>query len=438
MTVAPQPPAAPQPPVSLYVHFPFCLSICPYCDFVVYAGRAARGPGSRIDSLVDALIAEIELRAAPAPISSVYLGGGTPSLMSTRQLAALLSAADRAFGIAAGAEITLEANPGSSERGDMAGFRAAGINRLSIGAQSFDPTELARLGRRHSPADIQATVAEARSAGIDNVSIDLLYDVPGQTSESWQESLDAAIALAPDHISAYALSLDDPDLEGLTGPTGDHLPLRPGARRWRDRAREAQDAELAAHMYEAADQTLAAAGLDWYEISNWSRPGRESRHNLVYWQGSPWEAVGPGAHAFDGSRTRRWNSARLDAYVGALTPTDGSTARLPPDGSETTDEATTAAEAAILGLRTRFGIAWSDDNDGLRWALANGLAELIDEGRVRLTRSGRLMSNEVFQRLLPASGAARAAQPQKHLVCVSSEWPCTEPTEYVPTRLTLC
>ena len=337
-----------------------------------------------------------------------------PRCSAAEQVARLLTAADGAFGIAATAEITLEANPGTAERGDLAGFRAAGVNRLSIGAQSFDPAELTRLGRRHSPVDIRATIAAARSAGIDNVSLDLLYDVPDQTVKSWQATLDAAVALEPDHVSGYSLALDDPDLEGLTGPTGDHLPVRPGARRWRGRAREAQDAERAALMYEVADETLRAAGLDWYEISNWSRPRRESRHNLAYWQGSAWEAVGPGAHAFDGAKTRRWNAARLDGYVNALAPADGQPARLPPGGSETTDQAIAAAEAAILGLRTRFGVAWpSPDRQQrrtLEWALANGLAEITPNDRLQLTRSGRLLSNEIFERLLPAPPeSARAA-----------------------------
>ena len=399
-------------PVALYAHFPFCLSICPYCDFVVYAGRAARGPDSRIDAVVDALLAEIRLRGTPASLRSVYLGGGTPSLMSAQQVAALLSAVDTAFGIAAGAEITLETNPGPTERGDLAGFRAAGVNRLSIGAQSFDQEELTRLGRRHSPKDISATVGAARAAGLDNISLDLLYDIPGQTLSSWQASLGQATDLGPDHISAYALALDDPDLEDLTGPAGDHLPLRPGARRWRDRARQSQDSDLAAQMYEAADAALRAAGLEWYEISNWSRPENESRHNLAYWLGGAWEAVGPGAHAFDGRRTRRWNAARLDGYLAALAPPQNAPARLPPGASETTDARTAAAEAAILQLRTRYGIDEATvsraSNDGISWARANGLLARGAEGTYRLNLAGRLLSNEVFVRLLPARSKAAA------------------------------
>jgi putative oxygen-independent coproporphyrinogen III oxidase len=409
VTNAPAATREPAPaPVALYVHFPFCLSICPYCDFVVYAGRDARGPSNRIAVFVDALVAEIQLRAraARSPLASVYLGGGTPSLMSPSKVDRILHAADSALGIAGGAEITLEANPGADERGDLGGFRAAGVNRLSIGAQSFDAAELRRLGRRHSAKDVAQTVREARRAGFDNVSLDLLYDIPAQTADSWRASLVSALALEPDHVSAYALSLDDPDAEGLTGVGGDHLPLRAGARQWRSRALLGQDEERAAGFYELADSMLATAGLDWYELSNWSRPGRESRHNLAYWQGSPWEAVGPGAHAFDGLRTRRWNAARLDAYMAALAPADGLASRLPPTGFETTDEQTAIAEQAIVHLRTSDGLpaqlaSQPEFTPALAWARASGLAESRADGSVALTLRGRLLSNELFVRLLP-------------------------------------
>ena len=398
-------------PVALYVHFPFCLSICPYCDFVVYAGKAARGSDSQVGRFVEALVAEIGLRATSSALASVYLGGGTPSLMSAAQVDRILTAADGAFGIATDAEITIEANPGSNERGDLAGFRAAGVNRLSVGAQSFDATELQRLGRRHSAADVAATVDAARSAGFDNVSLDLLYDTPGQTPDSWRRSLQSALELKPDHISAYALSLDDPDAEGITGAAGDHLPLRAGARKWRDRARLEQDSDRAASFYETAEAAFATAGLSWYELSNWARPGKESRHNLAYWTGEPWEAVGPGAHAFDGQRTRRWNAARLDGYMAALLPADGSEARLPPGDFETTDVQTAAAEAAILRLRTSAGLPAATASRpafaaALTWARANDLAETFDDGAVRLTLRGRLLSNEVFVRLLPNASRA--------------------------------
>ncbi|CAN5681928.1 radical SAM family heme chaperone HemW [soil metagenome] len=389
-------------PVALYVHFPFCLSICPYCDFVVVAGSAARGPRSRVAMLVDALVRELELRAPKRSVGlgSVYLGGGTPSLMSAEQVGRLLAAVDRCFGIGAGAEVTIEANPGAGERGDLAGFRAAGVNRLSIGAQSLDAAELRRIGRRHAPRDVAATMREARRAGFDNLSLDLLYDMPGQTVKSWRETLAAALTLGPEHVSVYALSLDDPAAEGLTGPFGDHLPLRPGARRWRERARAEQDDDRAADMYLLADEMLAAAGLDWYEISNWARPGRESRHNLVYWLGGAWEAVGPGAHAFDGGRTRRWNAASLERYLETLA--DG---RLPPSSAEVIDPPTAQGERTILRLRTAVGLPLAGSEPSaaraLDWGIEAGLLVGKADGRAQLTARGRLVADELFVRLLP-------------------------------------
>ncbi len=350
------------PPVALYLHVPFCVSHCPYCDFVVVAGREARGPANRVGAFVDALEVELGLRADALDtrwgppgrrplLDSLYLGGGTPSLLPAESIAHLIALARRRFGLAPGAEITLEVNPGPDERGNTPAVRDAGVTRLSIGAQSLDPVELRSLGRRHSVTDVAETVEAARMAGIESVSLDLLYDIPGQAIEGWAATLDGAIALELDHLSLYALSLDDPDAEGLTGPSGDHLPLRSGARRWRDRARAGQDDDRAAAMYELADRRLSRAGYAWYEISSWARPGHQSRHNLVYWRALPYEAAGPGAHAFDGV-SRRWNAARLDAYLAALTPADGSPPRLPPGGFEAAPVDTRASEAAILALRT--------------------------------------------------------------------------------------
>jgi oxygen-independent coproporphyrinogen III oxidase len=328
--------AAPSPPVGLYVHLPFCVSICPYCDFVVVAGSEARGPRNRIGVFVEALLAELDLRAdvlderfgrpgrtagRRSALTSVYLGGGTPSLLPAEALAAIVDRIRRRFWLANGAEVTLEANPGPDERGDPEAHRDIGITRISFGAQSFHPGELSQLGRRHSPADIADAVAAARSAGIGSINLDLLYDVPGQTLATWSESLERALALGPDHLSLYSLILDDPDAEGLTGPGGDHLPTTAGALRWRDRARKGQDDDRAAGMYHLASHRLAESRYRGYELSNWARPGHESRHNLAYWERRSVEAVGPGAHAFDGA-VRRWKAARLDAYVGALRPTE--------------------------------------------------------------------------------------------------------------------
>ena len=395
------------PPTGLYIHVPFCVSLCPYCDFVVYPGAAARGARSRVHTFVRALLAEIGLRADAwdavhpdrPPLETVYLGGGTPSLLPVEAIDGILAVVRARFGISNGAEVTLEANPGPAERGDLAAAAQAGVSRVSFGAQSFAAPELRRLGRRHLPSDVADALAEARAAGIPSVSVDLLYDVPGQSIESWGESLDAALALAPDHLSLYALTLDDPAAEGLTGITGDHLPTPRGARRWRDAAIRDQDDDRAAAQYEAATERLGAAGWRGYEISNWARPGHESRHNLAYWRRLPYEAVGPGAHAFDGRR-RRWNAARLDAYVAALDAGD-----LPPGGSEEIDAETAAAEAVILGLRMDDGVALEAMEaprfrEPVAWAIASGLVMSTRDGRFVLTTRGRLLSNEVFTRLV--------------------------------------
>jgi putative oxygen-independent coproporphyrinogen III oxidase len=405
----------PDPPAALYVHVPFCRSICPYCDFVVVAGAAAVGARSRVKAFLAALLREIDLRAtaldaAPGPpghpgrppLASLYIGGGTPSLLPADAVAELVDRVRVRFGLADGAEVTLEANPGPDDRGDLAGFARAGVTRLSLGAQSLDDADLRSLGRRHRAGDVADAILAARAAGIGQVSLDLLYDVPGQRLASWAGTVEAALDLAPDHVSCYALTLDDPDAEGLTGPLGDHLPTAAGARRWRDRARAAQDEDRAAAAYALADAALEGAGMPWYELSNWARPGAESRHNLAYWERRSYEAVGPGAHAFDGVR-RRWNAARLDAWLEALTPARGASAALPPGDGEELDAATAAAEELILGLRMAHGVARSRalaHPEPMAWAHEAGLVEEAPGERVRLTLRGRLLSNELFARLI--------------------------------------
>jgi oxygen-independent coproporphyrinogen-3 oxidase len=415
--VASQADPAERPPVALYVHVPFCLSVCPYCDFVVLAGSAARGPASRIDAYLEAVVQELDLRAdlldarfgppgtsGRQVLGTVYLGGGTPSLLAAEHVAGLIDRAARRLGLAHDPEITVEANPGRDELGDLAGFRAAGVDRLSIGAQSLDQAELRRIGRRHSPADVDRAVRLARKAGFRSVSVDLLYDLPGQTMATWRRTLEHALRLDPDHVSAYALTLDDPDAEGLTGPLGDHLGVRPGARRWRERARPEQDADRAADMYLLADELLGEAGYRWYELSNWARPGHQSRHNLCYWLREPYLGLGPGAHSFDGGTERRWNAARLDAYLTALVPPHGGGPRLPPGGRERLAKREIDAERAILGLRLAAGVEPSlvgradGSPDPLAWAAQNQLIERVAD-RVRLTPRGRLLSNELFTRI---------------------------------------
>ncbi len=401
------------PPVALYVHVPFCLSVCPYCDFVVYAGSVARGPRSRVEAFTDALEAELELRAdaldatygrTRPPLESLYLGGGTPSLLDDDAVARVVGLVRERFGLDDDAEVTLEANPGPDERGDPAAWIRAGVTRLSLGAQSMDDTQLRRLGRRHRASHVADAVAEARAAGMPSVNLDLLYDVPDQSVFGWMTTLDAALELQPDHLSLYALTLDDPEAEGLTGPLGDHLPTVPGARRWREIARPLQDEDHAAAQYHHAVFRLAEAGYHGYEISNWAKPGHESRHNRTYWERRPYEAVGPGAHAFDGV-TRRWNAANLERYIGALTPSDGSARRLPPGDSEQLDAETAAAERLILGLRLDTGIPFADTQrepvaDAFIWALTAELVDVTADDRVVLTTRGRLLSNELFARLV--------------------------------------
>jgi oxygen-independent coproporphyrinogen-3 oxidase len=406
-------PIAPAPPVALYIHIPFCVSLCPYCDFVVYAGAAARGPRARVEAFIDAVVAELGLRAdaldarfgADRPsLATVYLGGGTPSILPAEAIARILEVVRARYGIEPGAEVTIEANPGPDERGDAAALTAAGVTRLSLGAQAMSDAELRRLGRRHHTADVADAVAAAREGGIGSVSLDLLYDTPDATLADWTATLEAALALGPDHLSLYALTLDDPDAEGLTGPGGDHLPTKAGARRWRAEARPRQDEDRAAAEYHHAVHRLGEDGWRGYEISNWARPGHESRHNLVYWERRPYEAVGPGAHAFDGE-IRRWNAARLDGYLAALVPPGGGIASLPPGDSETIDPVTAVAEAVILGLRTDRGVPLTAAfepplADVFGWALAAELVEATNDDRIILTTRGRLLSNEVFSRLV--------------------------------------
>jgi oxygen-independent coproporphyrinogen-3 oxidase len=402
---------------------PFCVSVCPYCDFAVVAGAASRGSASRIAKFVAALLVEIDLRAdaldarfgPPAAgkgtpghrpaLRTAYLGGGTPSLLPTDALDEVLGRVRERFGLQPDAEVTLEANPGPLERGDPVAQRKAGVTRISFGAQTLVAEELPRIGRRHTTGEVADAVGAAREAGIESINLDLLYDIPGQSLASWTASLEHALELDPDHLSLYALMLDDPDAEGLTGPTGDHLPVSRGARRWRERARRSQDEDGAAAMYHLGVHRLAEVGLRGYELSNWARPGHECRHNLLYWQRQPVEAVGPGAHAFDGA-VRRWNAAPLEGYLSALHPTDPGTARFPPGSEEPRlDPDAVETETLILSLRLDAGVPKTAIHDPavtrvFAWATAAGLVAEDAGGRIRLTTNGRLLSNEVFARLI--------------------------------------
>ena len=408
-----------QPPRGLYLHVPFCRSLCPYCDFVVIAGAAAFGPRSRMGGYLAAVEREIDLRAKAndaafaalggvrgdvqrLPLETLYLGGGTPSLLSAEQLASLISRVRDRFGLVDGAEVTLECNPGADERGDFTAAVQAGVTRFSIGAQSMDVAALRELGRRHGPDDVAESIAAARAAGATSVSIDLLADLPGVSLESWAGSLDAALALQPDHISVYALTLATGGADEGEGSVDDRLATPAGALAWRRRAAVEQDEERGAQELELLDTRLPAAGFNWYEISNWAREEHSSRHNRLYWERASVEAVGPGAHAFDGA-TRRWNSANLDAWEEAL-----KSGELPPGGAAAPiSDRDAVAEGIVLSLRMSTGVGReavvaAGFAEALDWGEANGLLlpHPEDAARVQLTMRGRLLSNELFSRIV--------------------------------------
>ncbi len=269
--------------VALYVHIPYCLAKCPYCDFNSYA--ASTWPEHEYAA---ALERELETRAAEEPLRSatigtVFFGGGTPSLLAPRTIGALLEAVARVRPIADGAEITLEANPGTVDAARLAGFRAAGVSRLSLGVQSFQPPTLEALGRRHSVDDSRAALRDARRAGFADLSLDLIHAVPGQDLRSCEADLDAAVAVAPEHVSTYALTYES--------GTAMHRDLRAGGLR---RAPE----ELEVAMFHTVRERLGRAGFEHYEISNHARPGHAARHNLAYWRGVPYVGLGAGAHSY--------------------------------------------------------------------------------------------------------------------------------------------
>ena len=375
-------------PFALYAHVPWCRHVCPYCDFNVYATSSA--PEA---AYVDALVAELGAWSARPPwtggrLQSVYVGGGTPSLFSAAGVARLLAAAADRFDLDGGAEVTLEANPGTVERATLAGYAAAGVNRLSLGAQSFQPSLLRVLGRDHSPADIRGAVDAARAAGFRNVSLDLIFAVPGATLADWEADLRAALALAPEHVSAYGLTYE----EGT--------PLHA----WRTAGRvRAVDEDTEAAMTDATVEMLGAAGYARYEVSSWARPGFASRHNQAYWNGADYLGIGAGAHSFaaDPPPGRRWaNERRPEAYMDAVRTRGTAVA-----SEERLSEAQARAEFCFTGLRQtagidvvefrrRFGAALDAAFPHVGRLVAEGLAEITGE-RVRLTDRGMRFADTV-------------------------------------------
>jgi oxygen-independent coproporphyrinogen-3 oxidase len=359
--------------LGVYVHIPFCADRCDYCDFATWTDRA-----HLIPEYVDACITDAGRKLAGGrPATSVFFGGGTPSLLPAGDLAAILDAIPRA----ADAEVTVECNPDSVDEAKLAAYRAAGVNRLSFGVQSMQPHVLAELGRTHDPGNVERAVRAARAAGFESINLDLIYGSPSESVDDWRRTLDATLALAPEHVSAYALTVEPGTPLGQGVAAG---------------ARAAPDDDDQAEKYELADGVLRASGRAWYEISNWAQPGHECRHNLVYWRQQDYAAIGAAAHGHVDGR-RSWNLRTPERYVAAVRAHATTEA-----GAEVLDPAAREEEALFLGVRTRAGIPIDASIAGTVDELAaDGLFE-VEGGRAVLTRRGRLLASDVTARLLVA------------------------------------
>jgi oxygen-independent coproporphyrinogen III oxidase len=369
--------------VGIYVHIPWCRSICTYCDF----DRQAHA-FELIPDYVEALVRDISRQERHA-VHSVFFGGGTPSLLEPRQVEAVLDACRARFDLATGAEVTVEANPGDLDAALTAGYVAAGVNRFSLGVQSFDDRLLRLLGRRHTAAEAEEAVRQARQGGATNLSLDLMYGLPGQDQAHWRQTLRRAVALETDHLSAYLLTIDE------------QVPL--GRQVRRGKISLPVDDELA-EMYAEAQRLLGESGLEQYEISNWARPGRQSRHNLTYWRDEPYLGFGSGAASSFGGR--RWkNTVDPATYVeGVRIGTD------PLTEDESADPLTAALDHLALRLRLREGLPLNAFRArfglDLHRLLGQEIDELIGAGlleldteRLRIAAPHLLVSNEIIVRL---------------------------------------
>ena len=376
-------------PFGFYVHVPYCASRCGYCDFNTYTAAELGGATSQAsyarDAIAEITLARRVLGAAALPVSTVFFGGGTPTLLPPADLAATLRAIDDNFGLRTDAEITVEANPESVDARSLAELRAAGFNRLSLGMQSVAPHVLAVLDRRHTPGAPQQRVAEAHDAGFEHVSLDLIYGAPGESDDDWRASLAAAVEAGPDHLSAYALIVEEGTRLAARIRRGE-LPM--------------PDDDVLADRYLIADELMGSAGLSWYEVSNWSRAGGECRHNLGYWRGDDWWGVGPGAHSHV-SGLRWWNVKHPNAYAARLAG-----GLSPAHARELLDDETRRVEDVMLRLRLAEGLDVQVlDDVGRKAAHAEADAGLLDPaalagGRAVLTLRGRLLADGVVRRLL--------------------------------------
>jgi len=381
-------------PFGVYVHVPFCRSRCGYCDFNTYTA-AELGSGASRESYPDLAAAEVRLAArvlggAAPPVSTVFFGGGTPTLLPPARLGGLLRVIGAEFGLAPGAEVTVEANPETVDERSLAALREAGLTRISLGMQSAVPHVLAVLDREHQPGRPAQCARWARQAGFEHVSLDLIYGTPGESDADWKESLDAALAAEPDHISAYALIVED----------GTRL-----AARVRRGEVAAPDDEAMADRYAAADEMLAAHGLGWYEVSNWAAgPGSACRHNQLYWAGGNWWGVGPGAHSHVGG-TRWWNVKHPAAYAARLGPGDGRGAASPGLAREVLTPAERRLEEIMLLTRLASGcpaaLLSPAGQAAAAAAVRDGLAMpgAHAAGQVVLTLRGRLLADAVIRDL---------------------------------------
>ena len=399
--------------ISLYVHIPFCETKCPYCDFNTYAGIE-----SLIPDYVAALRTEIRrwggLLGRPA-LGTVFFGGGTPSYLPPDDIGSLMKAVFEAFEVYTAAEVTLEANPDDVTGARLASYLESGINRLSIGVQSLDDRLLELLGRRHSASQAMRAYLAAVDAGYDSVSIDLMYGLPHQGLDSWEQTLSAAADLGPEHISMYCLTLEA------------GTPMS----QWVESGRlPAADPDLAADMYLAAEEAMEGRGYRHYEISNWALPGKESRHNLTYWRNQPYLGVGPGAHSYlAGSRFHNVKSPRV--YTQRLEGWGNGTA---PKGSlsderirsvpvvetvEPIDRRLEMAETMMLGLRLDTGVESATFEERFGTTLQHAYSDILhelesagllvtSESGVRLTGRGRLLGNEVFSSFFGAAEPPQA------------------------------
>jgi len=379
-------------PFGVYVHVPFCRTRCGYCDFNTYTASELGSGASAVGPATFAKLAIEEVRQArqvlgarDLPVRTVFFGGGTPTLLPPSDLAAILAAIDDEFGLDPAAEVTTEANPDSVDLESLTALREAGFNRISFGMQSAMPHVLATLDRTHDPERVPAAVGWAREAGFGGVSLDLIYGTPGETLADWQQSLEAAVTMRPDHISAYALVVEEGTRLAADVRRGDVV---------------APDDDDLADKYLLADRLLAAAGFGWYEVSNWATtPEQRCLHNVGYWRGDDWWGVGPGAHSHVGG-TRWWNVRHPAAYAGRLTA-----GQSPAQGREVLAEEERRVERVLLGIRLVGGHPLTDlDADGVRAAgkaVGDGLLDqaAYDNGRAALTLRGRLLADGVVRDL---------------------------------------